>query len=59
MQMAEGIKSTSGADIGLATTGIMGPTGASTNKPVGLVFIGYCDDKVCRQKNFNLEKRDY
>ncbi|KAA0242584.1 MAG: competence/damage-inducible protein A [Chlorobiota bacterium] len=50
MQMAEGIKSTSGADIGLATTGIMGPTGASTNKPVGLVFIGYCDDKVCTAK---------
>lgn len=52
MQMAEGIKSTSGADIGLATTGIMGPTGASTNKPVGLVFIGYCDDKVCTAKKF-------
>jgi nicotinamide-nucleotide amidase len=30
----------------------MGPTGASTNKPVGLVFIGYCDDKVCTAKKF-------
>ena len=53
MQMAEGVKSTSGADIGLATTGIMGPTGATENKPVGLVYIGYCDEKVCTSKKFN------
>ena len=52
MQMAEGIKSTSGSDIGLATTGIMGPTGATTDKPVGLVYIGYCDEKVCTAKKF-------
>jgi nicotinamide-nucleotide amidase len=52
MQMAEGVKSTSGASIGLATTGIMGPTGATTGKPVGLVYIGYCDDKVCTAKKF-------
>lgn len=53
MQMAEGVKSTSGSDIGLATTGIMGPTGATTDKPIGLVYIGYCDDKVCTTKKFN------
>ena len=53
MQMAEGVKSTSGADIGLSTTGIMGPTGATTDKPVGLVYIGYCDDKVCTARKFN------
>jgi nicotinamide-nucleotide amidase len=52
MQMAEGIKSISGADIGLATTGIMGPTGATPNKPVGLVYIGICDDKICSAKEF-------
>lgn len=52
MQMAEGVKSTSGADIGLAVTGILGPTGATTDKPVGLVYIGYCDDKVCTAKKF-------
>ncbi len=52
MQMAEGVKSTSGADIGLATTGIMGPTGATTDKPVGLVYIGYCDERVCTAKKF-------
>jgi len=52
MQMAEGVKSTSGTDIGLAVTGIMGPTGATTDKPVGLVYIGYCDEKVCTVKKF-------
>jgi nicotinamide-nucleotide amidase len=44
MQMAEGVKSTSGSDIGLSVTGIMGPKGATTDKPVGLVYIGYCDE---------------
>ena len=53
MQMAEGVKSTSGSDIGLSTTGIMGPTGATSGKPVGLVYIGYCDEKVCTAKKFN------
>jgi len=53
MQMAEGVKSTSGADIGLATTGIMGPTGATADKPIGLVYISYCDDKVCTARKFN------
>ncbi len=51
-QMAEGVKAVSLADIGLAVTGIMGPTGASENKPVGLVYIGICDDKVCTAKEF-------
>lgn len=52
MQMAEGIKATSGADIGISLTGIMGPTGGVADKPVGTVFIGYCDDKVCTAKRF-------
>lgn len=52
MQMAEGVRAVSGTDIGISTTGILGPTGATTNKPVGLVYIGYCDDKVCTAKKF-------
>ncbi len=52
MQMAEGIRAISGADIGLSTTGILGPTGATFNKPVGLVYIGLCDEKVCYAKKF-------
>ena len=51
-QMAEGVKSISGTDIGISITGIMGPTGATTDKPIGLVYIGLCDDKVCTAKKF-------
>ncbi len=51
-QMAEGVKSISGTDLGLSTTGIMGPTGATADKPVGLVYIGICDEKVCTAKEF-------
>lgn len=38
-QMAVGIMTKSGADIGLAVTGIAGPTGGSKAKPVGTVYI--------------------
>lgn len=51
-QMAEGIKAVSGVDIGIGVTGIMGPTGGTEDKPVGLVYIGLCDEKVCTAKEF-------
>lgn len=51
-QMAEGIRGVSGTDIGLAVTGIMGPKGATDGKPVGLVYIGICDEKVCTAREF-------
>lgn len=38
-EMAEGACKATGADIGLSTTGIAGPDGATEEKPVGLVFI--------------------
>ena len=37
--MAEGVRKNSYVDIGIATTGIAGPTGGTKEKPVGLVFI--------------------
>jgi nicotinamide-nucleotide amidase len=39
-KMAEGVRAATGADIGLAVTGIAGPTGGSLEKPVGTVYIG-------------------
>lgn len=36
--MAEGVRERSGAEVGLSTTGISGPTGGSPEKPVGLVY---------------------
>lgn len=50
--MAEGVRAISGTEIGLSVTGIMGPTGATHNKPVGLVYIGICDENLCTAKEF-------
>lgn len=41
LEMAKGVAKTSGADIGISTTGIAGPSGGTDEKPVGLVYIGY------------------
>lgn len=37
--MAEGVRASVPADLGIAVTGIAGPDGGSAEKPVGLVFI--------------------
>ena len=37
--MANGLQARTNCDIALCTTGIAGPTGGTTEKPVGLVFI--------------------
>lgn len=38
--MADGVRRRFGTTIGLAVTGIAGPTGGSPEKPVGLVYVG-------------------
>lgn len=43
LAMAQGVRRMSGADIGIATTGIAGPGGGTEERPVGLVYIGYVD----------------
>ena len=40
-QMAEKIRLGAKVDIGIGVTGIAGPTGATPEKPLGLVYIGF------------------
>ena len=51
--MAQAIKKQSKVDIGIATTGIAGPTGGTKEKPVGLVYIGIATSKKVEVKKFN------
>ena len=51
LAMADGIRKTSGADIGLSITGVAGPD-ASNNKPVGTVFIAISDGEKSDCKYF-------
>ena len=53
LEMAENIKNKFGTSIGVSTTGIAGPGGGSKSKPVGLVYVGYCDNKSLKVKRFN------
>jgi PncC family amidohydrolase len=39
LAMAEGVRRLLGADIGLAVTGIAGPTGGTEDRPVGLTYV--------------------
>ena len=43
--MAEGAREVLGADIAVSVTGLAGPAGDDRGNPVGLVYIGYADEK--------------
>ncbi|MHB9030526.1 MAG: competence/damage-inducible protein A [Candidatus Latescibacterota bacterium] len=51
--MAEGIRNISGADIGISTTGIAGPGGATSEKPVGLMYAGYSNAGLTETKKLH------
>ncbi|MCS7297971.1 MAG: nicotinamide-nucleotide amidohydrolase family protein [Bacteroidia bacterium] len=53
-QMAEGVCRTFGASVGIATTGIAGPTGGSPEKPVGTVWFGIATPKGTIAKRYIL-----
>lgn len=57
--MALAIKNISSADIGLATTGIAGPSGGTSNKSLGLAFIALATELGCKvEKHQFLGTRD-
>jgi nicotinamide-nucleotide amidase len=45
MEMAGSTRRIAGADLGIAVSGIAGPSGGTTEKPVGTVFIGVSTDQ--------------
>lgn len=44
LEMARNVRTRFGSDIGLATSGIMGPGGGTDTKPVGTVWFGFDSD---------------
>ncbi len=51
-QMAEGIRELANTDYGIGVTGIAGPSGATEEKPVGLVYIGLAKENESYAKEF-------
>jgi PncC family amidohydrolase len=55
IEMASGVRSALEADIGLAVSGIAGPTGGTPGKPVGLVWIGLSAGGLDFAQSYHLE----
>jgi len=62
LEMVRGVQRISGTDIGLATTGIAGPTGGTAKKPVGLVYIALAwpemGVEICKEFRFSGKRRE-
>lgn len=56
LEMAKGVRRISGADIGIATTGIAGPNGGTEEKPVGLVYVAVDSDNYSESKKLLLSR---
>ncbi len=51
-EMAEGVGALASTEVGLSTTGIVGPGGGTEEKPVGLVYVGIVLRKTTWTKKF-------
>jgi nicotinamide-nucleotide amidase len=52
--MAEGVRNRLGADLGLSTTGVAGPSGGSPDKPVGLVYLGLATSRDTQTRRLDI-----
>ncbi len=53
LEMAQSVKDRMGTDIAVAVSGILGPTGATAEKPVGLVYFGIASVKGVQAFSYN------
>ncbi len=53
--LATAVRNWSGADIGLAETGIAGPDGGSEERPAGLFYIAIADGKDVTSRRFEFK----
>ena len=54
LEMSQGIRQRTGADLGLSVTGVAGPSGGSPEKPVGTVWVSICQENFHQARLLNL-----